>query len=74
MSKIQNFLQGLMGFKKEVPKDKSANYIAFSDTYKFFEDINQEKQLNSYKSWVYAAVSKRADEFAGLKLTLNRIK
>ena len=76
MNKFQSFLQSLVGIKAtpSATTGKSGGYLSFSETNQYaLKDLSQEVFLKSYSSWVYAAVSKRADEFAGLKLTLNKI-
>lgn len=73
-NRFQSFIQRLIGTKKDPGIMKPAGYLSFSDIYKFSQDTTQETLLKSYNSWVYAAISKRADEFSQLKLTLNKIK
>jgi HK97 family phage portal protein len=79
MNRFQNFIQRLAGVeKKEIPKPPA--YIPFNTNtygaltgYGSLESMKQEELLRQYKSWVYAAVTKRSDEFSNLKLTLNKI-
>ena len=75
MNKIQSFLQSLVGIKATPTTEKSGDYLAFTDDVNpfAFKDLTKETYLRSYKSWVYAATTKRADEFAGIKITLNKI-
>lgn len=73
-NRIQRFLQGLVGAKSIQTPDRKAGYLSFDgDSSILGTDMNQEMYLKSYKSWVYAAVTKRADSFSNLKLTLNKI-
>jgi len=63
---------------KQVPKTetKEKNLVPFSAlTYynQYSTDLSLEAQMRAYKSWVYAAVSKRSQEVAGIQLTLNKI-
>ena len=74
MNAIQNFLLRLAGQKLNSPSSKSAGYLSFKENGLILgQDMSQKTFLESYRSWVYAAVTKRADTFSNLKLTLNRI-
>ena len=69
-----NVLQSFLGlFKKEQAVNKPAAYMSFTDSYHYLQSNGSEEYLKSYNSWVYAAVTKRADTFASMKLTLNKI-
>jgi len=70
---IQSFLQKLAGINKAPATEQSSNYLSFTDAYHYLTNLGKQTFLKSYKSWVYAAVSKRADEFSAMKLTLNKI-
>ena len=73
MNKVQSFIQRIVGIKQEGSNDKPAGYLSFGEMYNYFQNAGQTELLKSYKSWAYAAISKRADTFAGMKLTLNKI-
>lgn len=72
-NRIQRFLQRVVGTKAPSQPSKQSGYLSFDEGYQYSREIGQERYLRSYKSWVYAAVTKRADSFSTLKLTLNKI-
>lgn len=75
MSKFQTFIQNLIGVKAPYtpPTSTQSGYLGFSNPYQYYQNSGSEELLKSYKSWAYAAVTKRSDEFSSMKLTLNKI-
>jgi len=73
MSKIQTWFQNALGIK--APDNKKLIPFAPLDEGIFTtNDLTVEQQLTQYKSWVYAAVSKIAQECASVDIKLMQME
>jgi len=71
MGKIKEYIREALGIKVET-KDPDVPFTSITGHISSSQDLDKEAQLKQYESWVYAAVSKIANDCSNVKLKLNK--
>ncbi len=69
------FIQNLINRYATTPQIKEASvpFAPVNSTVAFSQNLSKEAQLEQYKSWTYAAVSKIANDCGNVEITLNKM-
>lgn len=75
MNAAQRFLRRMVGISNE--KKIQAGTVPFAPLNMWTDygvDLDRSKMLQKFESWVYAAISKRADDISAIKLNLYKLE